>query len=659
MRLQFKSLKMVLATIVVAIVVVLSSALIAISYNTAYTSVENAFLNQLLNMNAEINRQTQFFVETQVRNAEFFAKNASVVDAAVTKKPKDAQGLLKGFFDELGLYEQVFISTAEKNPLIFASGNGKADGTRWGNAGYDDNIAANLSGKTAVSKVGKSPVTGLIVTLVSAPIISGNTVVGIMGLPLDLGSFSQKMIKDLKIGKTGYAFLTDLSGLTFAHPNQDNIAKVNVSDYPWGKEMVNAPSGSILRYEWNGDKKILTLVKNEKYRYICAASISVSDINAEARAMALLMILFGIGGILIAGAAIYFIIARRLKPLEECKNVITEMAKGNLSLRYKGRLSSDEIGEIAKAVNGTMDEFEKLIVNMQASAEQVASGSMQMSTSTEQMSQAATEQSSSVEEVTSSMEEMNSSVVQNADNARETASISEKAAIDAQEGGKAVMETVDAMKSIAQKISVIEAIAGQTNMLALNAAIEAARAGEHGKGFAVVASEVRGLAERSKNAAAEIGMLSQQCVSIAERAGKLMEDMVPQIQKTSELIQEINVSSAEQARGIEQVTKAIEQLDKAIQQNAAATEELASTSVELSSQAEGMKRVVGFFRLSNNGNGRGVRVTAPVERAFVHTAEATAPAMSVDDGHNGKGVANAGIVIDMSTNESDAHFERY
>jgi len=357
-------------------------------------------------------------------------------------------------------------------------------------------------------------------------------------------------------------------------------------------------------------------------------------------------------------AGINEILEAIVRPLKLNLEYIDRISRGDIPGKITDEFQGD-FDVMKQGLNTMVDKLTEFAMGIQGSAEQVASGSQQMSTSAEQMSQAATEQSSSVEEVTSSMEEMNSSVVQNADNARETASISEKAARDAQEGGKAVMETVTAMKSIAEKISVIEAIAGQTNMLALNAAIEAARAGDHGKGFAVVASEVRGLAERSKNAAVEIGMLSQECVSIAERAGQLMGDMVPQIQKTSELIQEINVSSAEQARGIEQVTKAIEQLDKAIQQNAAATEEMASTSVELSSQADGMKRVAGFFKISGGGNGRGVKVASTEQRSHEkHERVAAAHPASVDD-HNGKGVANAGIVIDMSTNESDAHFERY
>ena len=352
---------------------------------------------------------------------------------------------------------------------------------------------------------------------------------------------------------------------------------------------------------------------------------------------------------------------RLIDSINKVTDIAKEIASGNLAVKVEKRSTRDELME---SLQKMIEDLTNFAVNVQGSSEQVASGSQQISSSTQQISQMATEQSSSVEEVTSSMEEMNSSVVQNADNARQTASISEKAAKDALEGGKAVNDTVKAMKSIAEKIVIIEAIAGQTNMLALNAAIEAARAGEHGKGFAVVATEVRNLAERSRTAAKEISTLSQESVNIAETAGKVMEEMVPQIQKTSELIQEINVSSSEQARGIEQVTKAIEQLDKAIQQNAAASEEMASTSEELSSQAENLKDISGFFRYNGSSLGDRMKSERLIEKDFSKTKKAALEGKSlkksktVTGSEKFHGNRSNGFALDMKT-EDDTDFERY
>jgi methyl-accepting chemotaxis protein len=294
-------------------------------------------------------------------------------------------------------------------------------------------------------------------------------------------------------------------------------------------------------------------------------------------------------------------IKNNLNNLVEATNGITENAKkvsqGNLMVELKKRCENDDLmGSLAAMVA----KLKEVVTEVQSAADNVASGGQEMSATAQQMSQGATEQAASAEEVSSSMEEMASSIRQNTDNAMQTEKIAIKSAADAKEGGKAVIETVAAMKQIATKISIIEEIARQTNLLALNAAIEAARAGEHGKGFAVVASEVRKLAERSQSAAGEISQLSTSSVAIAEQAGEMLTRMLPDIQKTAELVQEISASSKEQDTGAEQINKAIQQLDQVIQQNASAAEEMASTTEELSSQAEQLKATIAFFTLDSS-----------------------------------------------------------
>ncbi|PLY03745.1 MAG: chemotaxis protein [Desulfuromonas sp.] len=281
---------------------------------------------------------------------------------------------------------------------------------------------------------------------------------------------------------------------------------------------------------------------------------------------------------------------------------VTELAKeisdGNLGVDVVERSSKDEL---LIALKGMVVNLRDVVGTVQGAAEQVSAGSQALSASSEELSQGATEQAASAEEASSSIEEMTANIRQNADNAKETEKIALKGADDAQQGGQAVQDTVSAMKSIADKIMIIEEIARQTNLLALNAAIEAARAGEQGKGFAVVAAEVRKLAERSQLAAAEISELSVSSVEVAENAGELLSAMVPNIQRTAELVQEIAAASVEQDAGAEQISGAIQQLDSVIQTNASSSEEMASTSEELSSQAEQMQAAIGFFRLGQLG----------------------------------------------------------
>jgi methyl-accepting chemotaxis protein len=292
-------------------------------------------------------------------------------------------------------------------------------------------------------------------------------------------------------------------------------------------------------------------------------------------------------------------------PLAKGVTFARELSEGNLEADLDVH-QEDEIGVLAKTLQAMSANLKEIVSDVKEASNNVASGSEELSASAEEMSQGAAEQAASAEEVSSSMEEMASNIRQNADNASETERLAIKSAEDAEVGDQAVSETVTAMRQIAEKITIIEEIARQTDLLALNAAIEAARAGEHGKGFAVVASEVRKLAERSQNSAGEIGKLSVSSVEVAERAGEMLNRILPGIQKTAELVQEISAACREQDSGAEQVNKAIQQLDDVIQRNASASEEMASTSEELSGQAEQLIATMAFFQVSEK-EGRGRR----------------------------------------------------
>jgi methyl-accepting chemotaxis protein len=279
--------------------------------------------------------------------------------------------------------------------------------------------------------------------------------------------------------------------------------------------------------------------------------------------------------------------------------IVNKIANGDLTVEIENT-SRDEVGVLLEDMKGMTYKLREVIGFVRTATDNISAASSQMSSSSQQMSEGATEQAASAEEVSSSMEEMASNIQQNTDNAKQTERIANKASDDIKEGSVAVNQTILSMKEIANKISIIGEIARQTNLLALNAAVEAARAGEHGKGFAVVAAEVRKLAERSQIAANEINTLSSSSVAIAEKSGKLLETIVPDIQKTSRLVQEIAASSIEQNSGSEQVNTALQQLNQIIQQNAAASEEMASNAEELSSQAEQLKESISFFKASDD-----------------------------------------------------------
>jgi len=285
---------------------------------------------------------------------------------------------------------------------------------------------------------------------------------------------------------------------------------------------------------------------------------------------------------------------------EYAAQLVRQVAEGDLSVQLE--LREGDSSSLLAAMKAMIDNLSKIIDEVRGSATALSSASEQVSATAQSLSQGSSEQAASVEETSASVEQMSASINQNAENAKVTDGISTKAAKEASEGGEAVSQTVAAMKSIADKIGIIDDIAYQTNLLALNAAIEAARAGEHGKGFAVVAAEVRKLAERSQVAAQEISEVAQSSVGLAEQAGTLLDEIVPSIIKTADLVQEITAASEEQASGAGQINSAMEQLNKITQHSSSSSEELTATSEEMSSQAEQLQQLMNFFKLSGASN---------------------------------------------------------
>ncbi|HTP64433.1 MAG TPA: methyl-accepting chemotaxis protein [Geobacteraceae bacterium] len=426
------------------------------------------------------------------------------------------------------------------------------------------------------------------------------------------------LIRTLRYEKDDYFWINDMRPTMIMHPFSTELEGKDLADYKDanGKrlfaeivETVRKHDGGFIYYHWqkpgiNQPVRKVSYVKGfAPWGWVVGSGIYLDDVDGAFRAgirqsvmiLMLIMVLFALASLLISRSIISPMGAEPAHVAE----IANRVADGDLSIDIKTGGKDEE--SVLAAVRRMVERLKEVIGDVKGASGGVAAGSQQLSAGAVQMSQGTTEQAAAAEEASSSVEEMNATIRQNSDNAIATEKIALTSAEDAVESGRAVAETVSAMKEIATRISIIEEIARQTNLLALNAAIEAARAGEHGRGFAVVASEVRKLAERSQVAAAEISRLSVSSVEIAEKAGTMLERLVPDIRKTAELVQEISAASREQSSGSEQINAAIQQLNQVIEQNAGAAEEMSSMAEELSSQAEQLRSTIAFFRTGEEG----------------------------------------------------------
>ncbi|HOZ14657.1 MAG TPA: methyl-accepting chemotaxis protein [Tenuifilaceae bacterium] len=447
------------------------------------------------------------------------------------------------------------------------------------------------------------PIQGKMVFMVSfmAPIIGNSQFMGVTGIDYSI-DFLQELVSNSKFyeGKAKIAIVSyegvyaansakaDLIGKSI---QEDNASTFNnqIKELKEGEEVILETDNLLSVF-------VPIYVGKSKLPWQVRMSIPMEIITQKAVSQMWYQIILGAVLFAISIGILIYVLRQTIKPIYSLVDVTTQIANGELNIQRKDDIRNDEIGLVYKSVHDMAEKLKQIITSIREAAESFSAAATQMSQGSQQLSERTNEQASSVEEVSSSMEEMVSSIQQNTDNARETEKISNLASVGGKKGKESVDVAINSMMQIAQKIGVITDIAFQTNILALNAAVEAARAGEHGKGFAVVAAEVRKLAERSKIAADEISKFSTYSVSTAETAGKELQSIVPQIEKTAQLVQEIAAASVEQNGGADQVNNAIQQLNQLTQHNASLAEEIASSAEELLSQAQQLKEMVAYFK---------------------------------------------------------------
>ena len=427
----------------------------------------------------------------------------------------------------------------------------------------------------------------------------GHSFVGGLGLK---ASRLAEQIRQVKVGQEGQAMMVQKDGKFLVHRDSSLIAKKKLADLPGlaelAPQLLKEGEFNFGRYAAPGGVHLVASSYIPSLRSFVVVELPEAEVLGPVHAM-LLKLGLVMGVMLILALLVMVWIAGSIAaPLGAVARSLDHLADGDLTQALEITAKGGELKVLQSAMNRMVTKLGAIIGQVSATAGSLVRAADQLSTTAQSLSQGASEQAASVEETSASMEQMSASIAQNNENAKVTGDIATRTATDTLQGGKAVEDTVSAMKQIAQKIAIIDDIAYQTNLLALNAAIEAGRAGEHGKGFAVVAAEVRKLAERSQVAAEEIGHLATASVALAGKAGLLLDTVVPSIQKTSDLVQEIASASSEQNSGAGQINTAIGQISLSVAQNAAAAEELASTSEVVNDQALELQTTIAFFTLA-------------------------------------------------------------
>jgi len=448
-----------------------------------------------------------------------------------------------------------------------------------------------------------------IAVTISYPIKNQGRLLGVSAIDIGLKGIASYAESQSKKNNASIGLFT-LNGSVIYHPKAtDKSIIYNFSDFL--KEIGTTNIEEVEDVLYSGKQgRVLVNSDNDSYAIISpvpetgwmvSVSFPVEDITNKITSNLLPITILSIVVLLLTLASVSYVLNLTvIKNILKSSVDLQTIASGDLTLVVDEKIlkRKDEIGTLGRSINDMTRNLQDVVGKVADAASYIASGSNQVSDSSQLLSSGATEQAASAEEVSSSMEQMSANISQNADNSSQTEKIAIKAAKDARESGATVKEAVEAMGLIASKISIIEEISRSTNLLALNAAIEAARAGEHGKGFAVVATEVRKLAEQSQKAAGEITELAARTVDLSQGSGEKLSMLVPDIERTAELVEEISAASNEQQSGVDQITEAIHQLDKIIQSNASSSEELASTSEELAAQAEQLKETILFFKIS-------------------------------------------------------------
>ncbi len=446
------------------------------------------------------------------------------------------------------------------------------------------------------------------ITTVALPLIKSGKALGVVGIDISLASLNL-ICKNASLYETGFATIVTDKLIFASHPNDKKVGRLlstetlmNLAEVQ--ESISNGKSYSCQDVSKETGEQILRCYTPISFEggakpWAVMVEIPVREVMASSRELMSFIILIGVLSMIAISILIYFIAKSIITPIQKGVVFAEEIAQGNLTAHLYIEDRDDEIGDLKRALELMSGKLKTIVTDIVENSLNIVAASKMLNSTSMDLSSGANEQAAANEEVAANMEQMVANINQNSENSSQTERIAVQAYQDIEEASIAVVSTVEAMNMIAERITIIGEIAEKTDLLAINAAIEAARAGEQGKGFAVVANEIRKLAERSQSAANEIEGLTRSSVKIANKSGEALTRIVPDIKKTSLLVQEISVSSLEQNTGANQINSAIMQLNTVTQKNATVAEEMASSSEELFAQAEALRETISYYQIED------------------------------------------------------------
>ncbi|PJZ26621.1 methyl-accepting chemotaxis protein [Leptospira hartskeerlii] len=576
---QRNSLKIIILAVSTITIVLLTVGISSFAYFTAKKYVEEAYIDEMKKISRLAGKHIKFFFDQQTTLAEFVNSNVPFIKATISKDKGNLNPTLENVFKKYDTYENVFLSTPEVNPLVFADATGKAINFRWGGTGFDANIKAALEGKNLLSKVNRSPVTGEAVAVLTVPTKDGNQVVGILGFAISLSKMTETIVNGITIGSDGYIAITDLDGVVVGHPDKSLILKLDLSKTDWGKKLMTLPSEQHMEYFFKKEK-IATVYDVPEYGLRVSAVVSKDELAEVVHQMLFRIIAFALVFLIVSIFVIYKIVNVRLHPLQEARELFRSMSTGDLTASLK-IYHEDEIGDLSKDTNSFLESLRTSVRDIQKISQELAASAEELSASSENFSNGAQSTAASTEEMSATVEEMSAgmdnisgsiynqyknisefqikitelsqSVNQIGREVQDTLNMARSISLQAKKGEES-LSGMNAMISNILKssgemtaiIGIINDISEQTQLLALNAAIEAARAGEAGKGFAVVAEEISKLSEKTASSIKSISAM------ITKNTGEL-DSGAKGIQASTEIIHAI-------IRNVDQVSGAMDRL---------------------------------------------------------------------------------------------------